>query len=73
MGEKIKERNSNIELLRILAMLFIIIHHLIYHNKLSSIHNFNHTSAMVLYSWAKIGVILFILISGYFAEDSNSI
>ena len=32
------ERNSSIELLRIVSMFFIIIHHLILHNVL---HNFN--------------------------------
>lgn len=69
--DKAKDRESNIELLRIISMFFIILHHLVYHNYIFLIDNPNKTSAIILYSGAKIGVTCFILILGYFSINSK--
>lgn len=63
-----KKRNSNIELLRIIAMFLIVMHHY-------SIHGFD-TSALqempdrLVVDWfmagGKVGVVIFVLISAYF-------
>lgn len=62
----LKERNSNIELLRIVAMLFIISHHLLVHGmsiwENSSLGNFVLLSIDSLFF---VGVNVFVLISGY--------
>lgn len=71
METKVKERQSNIELLRIILMFAIILHHLIYHNYLFIIDHSNHIIAMILYSGAKVAVICFILIMGYFSLESK--
>ena len=58
-----KERNSNFELLRIIAMLFIVIYHL-----LITVYSKNPTEIIYKGAWIPlhIGVILFVFISGYF-------
>lgn len=69
-------RKSNIELLRIIAMVMIIAHHIAVHSNFS----FPTDSISVNRLWVqfiemggKIGVDIFILISGYFLITSNSI
>lgn len=71
-----KHRQSNIELLRILAMVMIVAHHLGVHS------DFDFTGNMLLVNrlWihflqmgGKIGVNLFVLISGYFLVTASSI
>ncbi len=58
-----RERNSNFELLRIIAMLFIVIYHL-----LITVYSKNPTEIIYKGAWIPlhIGVILFVFISGYF-------
>lgn len=58
-----RERNSSIELLRIIAMLFIVIYHL-----LITVYSKNPTEIIYKSAWIPlhIGVILFVFISGYF-------
>lgn len=67
--EKKKSRDSNIELLRIVAMLFILLHHYALYNSLYNldINNVNKYIGIVLFSLGKIGVNIFILITGYFS------
>lgn len=69
-----KERNSNIELLRILSMLMIVFHHFSAHGNFL----YSGTDADVLYlyfiqMWGKIGVVVFMLISGYFLVSVQTI
>lgn len=79
-----KERSSNIELLRIFAVYFVVVHHIILHYIL---HNFssdycslwlessisNRFVSSVLYSMGGVGVLLFFMITGYFlAEKTES-
>lgn len=64
-----KERNSSIELLRIIAMIMIVFHHFSAHGEF----DFNHSDITIPYLWnnlitmgGKIGVNLFMMISGYY-------
>lgn len=68
-------RNSNIERLRIIAMLLIVIHHFVMHGVLNdfngnffngSFFNANIFTAQILLAGGKIGVDIFVLITGYF-------
>lgn len=66
---EIKERQSNIELLRIIAILIIIGHHFAIHGKLyeyTDISFVNRIWMQFLLLSGKLGVSLFVLISGYF-------
>ncbi|WCG36005.1 acyltransferase family protein [Companilactobacillus farciminis] len=71
-----KSRNSNIELLRIISMFLIVLHHFAIHGIFNShivIANLtiNKMLAEFLIIGGKIGVDLFVLIMGYFLIDSN--
>lgn len=76
MNKNIKTRESNLELLRIFAMLIIVFHHFaVYGN-----FNFDTTSASINLLWqvfilmgGKIGVNIFVLISGYFLVKEKEI
>ncbi len=66
-----KERDSNLELLRILAMLLIVASHFSFHggmplNQASYPLTINLFFAQILSSGGKLGVNIFVLISGYF-------
>ena len=63
-----KPRESNLELLRILAMLFIVMHHFAVHGggQLIQVFSANHVWTEFLALWGKLGVNLFILITGFF-------
>ena len=63
----------NFELLRIISMLMIIAHHMILHSNLIYYNDYGIKKVIVsfvLYG-GKIGVILFILISGYYMIESK--
>lgn len=55
------ERNSNIELIRIVAMVFIVIGHILGHG-----FRWNMPFTENIYQFVLVGVNLFVLISGYF-------
>lgn len=66
-----KERQSNIELLRIISMLMIVIHHFAVHGKLNyRIYNSQIIDVekvlAIFQSFGKIGVDIFVLIGAYF-------
>lgn len=65
---KVKIRNSNLELLRIFSMALIIMHHYACHSNLGIISPVIH---QVLLWGGKIGVMSFLLITGYFQVNSN--
>lgn len=72
ISEKSK-RSSNIELLRIIAMYIIVLHHCTvhgvfsyWHNNTSLVQHINNFLCTFLASGGKIGVTIFVLISGYF-------
>ncbi|MBR6950001.1 MAG: acyltransferase family protein [Bacilli bacterium] len=68
-------RNSNIELLRILAIIMIIFHHFSFHGgySINSLSFFSTVWLQFIGSCGKISVNLFILISGYFLINSKSV
>lgn len=67
-----KERESNLELLRIIAMLAIIAHHYVVNSSITElfVYDGNATSQQYFLEvwgmWGKTGINVFILISGYF-------
>ncbi len=67
---KTKNRQSNFELLRIIAMLMIVAHHLVVHGvtqvSYSSGTFVNKIFASFLQPFGQIGVALFFMISGFF-------
>lgn len=68
------ERQSNLELLRIVAMFLIVMHHYSIHGGGSSLilsSNFNNIWCEFLGLWGKVGVNLFVLITGYFLIRST--
>ncbi|MGF7012209.1 surface polysaccharide O-acyltransferase-like enzyme [Lachnospiraceae bacterium PF1-22] len=73
---KSKSRQSSIELLRIVAMIMIIAHHLSVHSGFdfsSEPLSLNHFWILLLEMGGKIGVNIFILISGYFLITTTSL
>ena len=69
MTNTIKERNSSFELLRIIAMIFIIFHHFSVHGGFAFLPNdlsLNRVWIDFISMFGKVGVNLFVLISGYF-------
>jgi len=75
LGQQVK-RQSNIELLRIFAMLFIIAHHIAVHS------NFEYASNILVVNdlWVdfiqmggRLGVDIFVLISGYFLITTSTL
>lgn len=73
------ERNSNIELFRIIAMLLIIAHHYVVNSGLTSVDGPIYTNPLswrslfllIFGAWGKIGINCFVLITGYFMCDSQ--
>lgn len=68
-----KQRNSNFELLRIIAMYMIVLHHCTAHgvfsyvsDNIGMVEHINNFLCVFLSSGGKIGVTIFVLISGYF-------
>lgn len=72
-----KKRISKFEFLRVLAMYLIVLHHSIVHGALNispnqlKLYTFNASALSILESGGKIGVFLFVLITGYFMINSR--
>ena len=67
-----KVRNSNIELLRILCMFFIILHHSFCHSGINyNLNNLNYNILFGLQFLAKVANNIFILITGYYMLDKE--
>ena len=77
--DKIKQRDSNLELFRIITMLLIIAHHYVVNSGLTSVGGPIYADAMsgrsifllLLGAWGKIGINCFVLITGYFMCKSK--
>lgn len=75
----IKKRNSNIELFRIIIMLFIISHHYVVNSGLTAFDGAIYTHflswrsifLLIFGAWGKTGINCFVLITGYFMCKSN--
>ena len=66
-----KQRNSNLELLRIFAMMAIIAHHFVVNSTVDKQYDYlnptlNHYFLEIWGMWGKTAINSFILISGYF-------
>ena len=70
-----KERNTTIEWLRLALMFFIVLHHVGVHGFLNNpnLTSGQHTTALILSSFGKIAVALFVLISGYFQAQKTTL
>lgn len=71
-----KQRESNLELYRILVMLSIVAHHYVVNSGLMDEMSQDPTSLRSLYfyvfgAWGKVGINCFVLITGYFMCKSN--
>lgn len=72
--KNVKKRESNIELLRIIAMIMIVFHHFAVHgdfNFSNTALEINHFWYSFLYIGGKLGVNVFVLISGYFLVNDK--
>ena len=67
------ERQANIELLRIVATIFILVYHFCVHGAISEIyvHTTNKITSFFLYTEGQVGVNIFFLITGYFMINSK--
>ena len=71
------QRDSNLELYRIIVMLAIVAHHYVVNSGLTgvinenSLMNFNSLFLLLYGCWGKIGINCFVLITGYFMCKSN--
>ena len=75
-GQSYPMRNSNIELLRIVAMLAIIAHHYVVNSTVTSLFDPLHPSANQIFlqlwgMWGKTAINVFVLITGYFMCESK--
>lgn len=63
-----KPRQTNLELLRVIAMLLIVAHHFAIHSGFVIGNELTFTNAFLkfLYTGGKVGVVIFVAISGYF-------
>ena len=71
MAAVTKQRDSNIELFRIVLMLMIIAHHYVVNSGVEALYDFNRVSGnqlfLELWGWGgKVGVNCFLLVTGYF-------
>lgn len=71
-----KERNSNLELYRIIVMLAIVAHHFVVNSGLLEILSISPLSGKSIFSycfgvWGKTGINCFVLITGYFMCKSE--
>lgn len=69
-----KERNGAIELIRIISMFFIVMHHAVLHGAIDLfiLPSLNFKVVLgIIAAFGKIGVILFMMITGYFMVDKK--
>lgn len=72
----VKQRDSNIELLRVVAMLMIILHHYCLNSGIQELIDVNHLTAnavllQLMSVGGKLGINVFFLISGYYLYYCN--
>lgn len=70
-GKNIINRSSNFELLRIIAMFFIVLHHFALNNFTNINSDVNIVILQILSSFGKVGVNLFVLITGFYVIKYN--
>lgn len=71
-SKKIKKtRNSNLEILRVLSVIMIIFLHYAYHGFVDVPYSFNKYVLEIFSSGGKMGVDIFVMISGYYMLNSK--
>ena len=76
-SKEVKQRDSSIELLRIITMLLIVAHHYVFNSGVMDVImssdslKFNHIFLLLFGYGGKIGINCFVLITGYFMCKSN--
>ena len=73
LKEENNQRQSNFEFLRILAIIMIIFHHIAAHSNFSSPSETTFLYIVFIRMGGKIGVNIFVLISGYFLINAEKI
>lgn len=76
MQKIVKQRNSNLELYRIIVMMLIVAHHSVYHSGVmedmaQNSLNMKSVFYYILGMWGKTGIDCFVLITGYFMCKSH--
>lgn len=76
VGASGKSRSSNLELLRIVAMLLIIAHHFVVNSGVTNCYDFSHITPNMVFlqlwgMWGKTAINVFVMISGYFMCTSK--
>lgn len=67
-----KKRNSNLELMRILSMFLIVLHHYSIHGMGTDLaYSINRYITAILVLGGQLGVVIFVLISGYYMCQIN--
>ncbi len=68
-----KKRNTNIEILRVIGMLMIFFHHMYYHGGVSGYggETFNGFVQHLMFNGGKVGITIFVFISGYYLIDAT--
>lgn len=73
----IDKRESNFELLRIISIIFIIFHHFVIHStydfSLGTANVFNDFLVALFHAGGKFGVVLFVMITGYYMVNKKEI
>lgn len=68
-------RDSNFELLRFVSMIMIVLHHFVVYGTSMVLNDFNLSNIVycLLYSGGKLGVALFVMITGYFMISKDKV
>ena len=70
------ERQSNLELLRIITMFLIVAHHYVVNSGVTAVFSLESLNSRTIFlqlwgMWGKTGINIFVLISGYFMCQSR--
>lgn len=72
-GNVVTQRQSNIELLRVISMFWVLLGHYYVLSKFSMVDtiSFNWIGMQILGAWSKVAVDIFVIITGYFLVNQN--
>ena len=72
-GDIITQRQSNIELLRVISMFWVLLGHYYVLSEYSTVDtiSFNWIGMQFLGAWSKVAVDIFVIITGYFLVNQN--
>ena len=72
-GDIVTQRQSNIELLRVISMFWVLLGHYYVLSEYSTVDtiSFNWIGMQFLGAWSKVAVDIFVIITGYFLVNQN--